>query len=309
MNRHVHKIFKALGTVNTIHVPACHDEQIVNAAAERVHQLHRLFSAFEKDSDVSRVNDMAGRDFVPVHPDTVYLLEQAKLYSEATNGAFDVSILPLVKLWQQFGKTSSLPPERDIRRNKKLVCSNDILIDKENSAVKLRKKGQSVDLGGIAKGYAVDEVRRILTENGVSDAVVNLGGSVAVLGHERPVGIQHPDKNTGTAFGQVYLKNTCAVTSGSYEKFFTIGAERYHHIIDPRTGRPSQSGVLGVTLIGEDAMALDALSTAVFVLGARQGSALAEHIGAESIVVDDKRNVYVSKAINHKFEFNSLSAV
>ena len=303
MMKHIHKIFKALGTVNSIVVPGCRDERIVTEAADRVLELHRLLSAFDANSDVSRLNSLAGRDYVSVHPETVYLLEQAKRYSEASDGAFSVTTKPLSNLWGIGTAASALPTPRDIRRSKKLVNDNDILIDKERSIVQLRKKNQAIDLGGIAKGYAVNEVRRILTENGISEAVINLGGSISVIGRERPVGIQHPDKPTGEAFGQALVTNASAVTSGSYEKYRLIGGHRYHHIIDPLTGYPSTSGVSGVTLIGGDAMALDALSTAVFVLGAERGAALAERFGFESVIVDDERNVYISKGITHKFQF------
>ncbi len=303
MNKSVHKVFPALGTVNSIDVPSCPDENIIKTAADRVRQIHRLFSAFDGSSDVSRINAAAEKGYVPVQPDTIYLLEQAAHFAEASDGAFDATIRPLVELWGFGGRPPSvIPGSRDIKRIKNSVCWTDVLIDKAAGAVKLRHKGQRIDLGGIAKGFAVDEVRRILSENAIKEAVINLGGSVAVIGHKKPVGIQHPDKPTGEIMGRVYLIDTCAVTSGSYEKFRTFGGRRYHHIIDPRTGYPAESDVLSVTLVGASAAALDALSTAFFVLGAQKGMQLASSSGAEAIVVDTGRNVYVSENLKENFK-------
>jgi thiamine biosynthesis lipoprotein len=304
MKKSVKKIFTALGTVNTIDVPSCPNENILTKATDRVTELHRRFSAFEADSDVSRINENAGLDYVPVHSDTVFLLKQAARYSKASGGAFAISVRPLVRLWG-FGETTpAVPDARKISSIRKLVNWRDILINADGSAVKLRRLGQAIDLGGIAKGYALDEVRRILTDGGITDAVINLGGSVAVLGSPMYVGIQHPDRPTGGIMGRIQLSNACAVTSGSYEKYIAIGSERYHHIIDPRTGRPSTSGVLSVTLIGKDALTLDALSTAVFVLGAEKGAPLIAAFGLKSVIVDDDRNVFVSESLKDDFKLN-----
>ena len=182
MNRHVIKIFPALGTVNMIDIPSCPNESIIRTASSRVLDIHRRFSVFEDTSDISRINAMAGIGYVPVHPDTIYLLEQASRFSKASAGAFDVTIRPLVELWGFGGALTPLPNRNNRRLAKKLVNWEDILLDKANGAVKLCHKGQSIDLGGIAKGYAVDELKRLFTETGVDEAVINLGGSVCVIG-------------------------------------------------------------------------------------------------------------------------------
>ncbi len=305
MNKRIHKIFPALGTVNTIDIPSCPDENIIISASERVLEIHRLFSAFDDTSDISRINTNAGVAYVPVHQDTVFLLEEAIRFSKESDGAFDVTIRPLVSLWGFVNKASEIPDSHSMRRTRKLINWKDILIDKENNAVKLRRKNQSIDLGGIAKGYAVDEVRRILIENDIQDGFINLGGSVAVIGVEKSVGIQHPDKATGEIMGRVNLQNKCVVTSGSYEKNITIEGKQYHHIIDPFTGWPSESGILSVTLIGSSALMLDALSTAFFVLGMQKGLALAARWGAECIIVDKERNVFVSESLKDKYQTKS----
>lgn len=145
-------------------------------------------------------------------------------------------------------------------------------------------------------------MRRILLKGGVTGALINLGGTVCVIGSAKHVGIQHPDSVTGIATGRISLENACAVTSGDYERFYEVDGTRYHHIVDPRTGYPSKSGLRSVTLIGESALSLDALSTAVFVLGAEAGLSLMREAGVEAVFVTDEMNVYCSDGLRGNFE-------
>ena len=186
-----------------------------------------------------------------------------------------------------------------------LVCDEDILLDEESRTAELKRFGQSVDLGGIAKGYAADEVRRILREGGVTDALINLGGTVSSIGRERNIGIQHPDRATGIAMGRITLENGCVVTSGDYERFYEVDGVRYHHIVDPRTGYPAQSSLRSVTLIGDNATELDALSTAAFVLGEAEGLRLVQQAGVEAIFVTDSLNVFCTEGLRNNFQLLS----
>lgn len=183
-----------------------------------------------------------------------------------------------------------------------LVNDEDILLDDEAQTAELRRFGQSLDLGAIAKGYAADEVRRILTEGGITGALVNLGGTVSVIGEGKHVGIQHPDRMTGIPMGRVLLADACAVTSGDYERYYEVDGTRYHHILDPRTGYPSRSGLRSVTLIGSSALALDALSTAVFVLGAEKGLPLIQQAGYQAVFVTDALDVFCTDGLRGNFE-------
>ena len=208
---------------------------------------------------------------------------------------------PLSALWELNARCGTVPSRAEIEQAMLLVCDGDIVLDEEAETAMLKRFGQAVDFGGIAKGYAADEVRRILLEGGVTSALINLGGTVVSLGKERSVGIQHPDRCTGIAMGRVTLLDGCAVTSGDYERYYEVDGVRYHHILDPRTGCPSRSNLRSVTLIGESAMELDALSTAIFALGAEEGLPLAERAGVESIVVTDALDVFCSERLRENF--------
>ena len=296
-------IFLALGTVNSISVSGddASAARAVRRAVEHVQTLHGRLSAFDDGSDISSVNSAAGRGFVAVHPETLSLVGAARSYAALTGGAFDPTIRPLVNAWNIGGNPEAIPDPRILRRARRLVDYRDIALDPKNGRVMLRRCGMALDLGGIAKGYAADSVRNILLEGGVTDAVVNLGGTTVVLGGPKIIGIQHPGRKTGTPMGRLALTNQSAVTSGSYEKFSVIGGRRYHHLLDPRTGRPAEAGLKSVTLIGSSALELDALTTAVFILGPEEGSRLAEKAGLEAVWVTNDDRVLVTAGLRDSF--------
>lgn len=297
----INSTFSALGTVNTISVTDFDDAFVIKCAADRVREIHDRFSAFSERSDISAVKKAAGKGFVPVHADTMHVVGKAKAYARLTGGAFNPTFHPLVELWRIGSKSYAIPDASAVQDKLELTNAEDILLDFENQGIMLRRPGQSLDLGGIAKGYAADEVRRILEENGVKEATINLGGTVTVLGSARQVGIQHPDFETGTPMGIVRLSGQASVTSGLYENFFICNGRRYHHLLDPKTGYPSDSGLKSVTLIGSSAMELDALSTALFVLGAEKSRTLIDQFHLEAIFITTDNKVYVTAGLKSSF--------
>ena len=305
MNGTLSRLFRALGTMNTITVEQAEDHaraaDALERAERRVLELDEALSAFRPESEVSLLNASAGCKEVSVGADTMFLLKESKRYSEATGGAFCVTTRPLSALWELNARCGTVPSRAEIEQALLLASDEDIVLDEENGTAALRRFGQAVDFGGIAKGYAADEVRRILLEGGVTSALINLGGTVVSLGRDRNVGIQHPDRCTGIAMGRVTLCDSCAVTSGDYERYYEVDGVRYHHILDPRTGYPSRSNLRSVTLIGESAMELDALSTAIFALGAEEGLPLAEQAGVESVVVTNALDVFCSERLRENF--------
>ncbi len=298
--------FQALGTGNSIRIFDCRDKDVAQLALKqaeaRVHSLHERLSVFLPESEISLINAAAGCSKVPVGEDTFFLLSESKRYSRLTGGAFSVTTRPLSALWEVHARCGSVPKRAEVEHARELVNDEDILLDEKAGTASLRQFGQSLDLGGIAKGYAADEVRRILLEGGVTGALVNLGGTVISIGDERHVGIQHPDRYTGIAMGRVSIRNGCAVTSGDYERYYEVGGVRYHHIVDPRTGYPSKSNLRGVTLVGDGALALDALSTAVFVLGETEGLHLVRETGAEAVFVTGALDVLCTDGLRGNFE-------
>ena len=299
-------IFTALGTVNNIRIFACRDkaaaDKALRLAQARVTTLHDRLSVFKPDSEIALLNASAGGAGVKVSDDTMFLLSESKRYSRLSNGAFSITTRPLSALWQIHARCGSVPGRAEIEHALALVSDEDILLDGDSHTARLRLFGQSVDLGGIAKGYAADEVRNILLENGVTRALVNLGGTVVSIGGIWQIGIQHPDRITGIAMGRVSLENRCAVTSGDYERYYEVDGVRYHHILDPRTGYPSRSHLRSITLIGENALSLDALTTAIFVLGEEEGLRLARDAEAEAVFVTQELDVLCTEGLRGSFE-------
>ena len=298
--------FEALGTTNQIQVLAYRERsaaaKALKQAQARVRVLHDRLSVFQPESELSLLNASAGCTSVAVSTDTYFLLSESRRYSALSDGAFSITTRVLSALWSIHARCGTVPSRAEVEHALTLVNDQDILLEDEEQTAGLRQFGQSVDLGAIAKGYAADEVRRILIEGGVTDALINLGGTVWVIGSAKNVGIQHPDRLTGIAMGRISLANACAVTSGDYERYYEVDGTRYHHIVDPRTGYPSRANLRSVTLIGDSALALDALSTAVFVLGAEAGLPLMREAGVEAVFVTDEMNVYCSDGLRGNFE-------
>lgn len=304
--------FEALGTCNEIRVYQCFQadtaavEKALNDAVRRVNKIDDRMSVFKTDSDIARLNRNAGVKPVHLHPDTLKLLQTAVTFGEKSGGAFDCTIRPLIQLWGIGKKPNFIPKEQDISRTQQLVNYRDLMINPKKNTAFLKKPGQAVDLGGIAKGYAADEVKRILLEGGVSGALINLGGNIHTIGSNpdnQPwnIGIQNPTAETGDFLGIVSVIDKTIVTSGSNERFFMQNGIRYHHLLDPRTGEPAQSGLLSVTVVMKSSTKADALTTALFVLGIEKGMQLLYKIRADAIFVTESCQVYATQGIQKNF--------
>ncbi|SDN88521.1 FAD:protein FMN transferase [Acetanaerobacterium elongatum] len=303
--------FEALGTINEITVFGGFGQTLLEEAAEWVMQINNRMSPFIPVSDIARLNHNAGLKPVTVHLETLQLLRKAKQMSELSNGAFDITVRPLIELWGIGKKQNYIPSKREINKAMRLTGSKDLILDEQAGTAYLKRKGQAADLGGIAKGYAADEVKRILTESGVTGAIINLGGNISTIGF-RPdgapwyIGIQNPLAVTGEYLGRITCKDDTVVTSGSNERFFMKDGIRYHHIIDPRTGEPAQSGLLGVTAVCKSSAEADALTTAAFVLGMERGVKLIEQFKAEAVFLTEDYKVYTTNGLTNRFELVPL---
>ena len=296
------KSFPAMGTINSI---TLFDNRVPHAAGdarEYLLRLNRPWTCFQQDSLISRINRAAGQTAVSADEDTLEILRQSKSFSELTRGAFDVTAGPVAALWKTALQRGTLPSDREIRQALGFVDRHDILLNEDAGTVMLRHAGQRIDLGGVAKGYAVDGLRRRLRQNGVHRALLNLGGTVAAMGCAARIGVQDPFRPTGVSMGTLTLEDRCAITSGVYERCARIGGRFYHHIIDPRTGFPANSGLVSVTLIGEDAAELDALATASVILGLEESAALLAARNIEAVFVTDTGRVLITKGLKREFQ-------
>jgi len=297
------KTFRAMGTVNTIAVYQNHKDECLEAAVRKVRELHNKLSVYEMESEISRINSHAGESPVKISSDTMELLLMAKKYSAVSEGAFQATCRPLTALWHIGVKSGEVPSKGQIERAKALVSDDDLILDEKSGEAMLLRNGQGIDLGGIAKGFAADKAKQILEDGGVTEALINFGGTVSLIGSPRKIGIQHPRYDTGVSMGRLLVEKEAVVTSGDYERFFIRNGIRYAHILDPRTGAPAESGLCSVTVTGRSAAELDAVSTAIFVLGPQKGAALAERIGCGLILVTKELDVFVSENTAPRFVY------
>ena len=302
------KSFYALGTINTISVYDTAFENILEQAIEKVSDIDNEMSAFKEESDVSRINQNAGKSAQYVCEDTFFVIKKAVEYADMTEHSSDITIRPLVNLWHDYLEKSQTPPQEEIEKALNLVNYKDIIIDENAQTIGLKREYQAIDLGSIAKGYAADQVKKIFSESKVKNALINLGGNVIVMGNASDgkkwkVGIQNPDKEQGISMGVIALKNKTIVTSGGYERFFVIDGKKYHHIIDPNSGYPSQNGIKSATIIANESIGADALTTSLFVLGFEKAKELVDRIpNLDAIIITDENEVYLTKDIFHKFD-------
>ena len=292
------KIFFAMGTVDSVTVFELADEAL-SAIKNRVLDLNRRLSAYTQDSEIAAINQNAGVRSVSVSEDTFALIEHSIRYTDLTDGCFDITSRPLSQLWKDAMKSGVLPDDAAIKNACGLVNHQDIVLDSAHCTVMLKHKGQQIDFGGIAKGYAADEVRCILQEYGIRDAMINFGGTVINLGKPRRIGLQTPFAPNGQYFASSPVNDgLAAVSSGLYEQYRKIGGRMMHHIADPRTGYPADSGVIAVTLIGQRAEELDALATAAVILGIERSTPTLKERGIEAVFIRSSGEIYVTESLS-----------
>jgi thiamine biosynthesis lipoprotein len=256
-------------------------------------------SPWIESSDVSRINRSAGNDGVKVSPETIEVIKRAQEVSKLSGGGFDITVGPLVQLWRK-ARERGIPPEmKEVKETLHLVNFRNLKTS-YGGKVLLKKKGMAIDLGGIAKGYAVDRVFELLKGLGYRNLVVNAGGDLRIGGSkpEGPwsIGIQHP-RDPEKMVARIFLSDTAVATSGDYEKFFIHQDKRYHHILDPRNGFPAE-GCQSVTILHKEGLTADALATAVFVLGPEKGYSLCQKLqGLDCLIIDQEGNVTLSPGL------------
>ncbi len=276
----------------------------LDACEDEIARLDALFSAQRPESDVARINAGAG-EFVPVADETVEILRAAKDYAQKSRGALDVTVYPIVRAWGFISKDFRVLSEQDLVFLRPLVGSERIDVD--DGRVRIGQ-GMQIDLGALAKGYTSQRLMAILSQHGVRSAMVTLGGNVQTLGtkpggEKWRVAVQDPLK-TDDWVGVLSVADAAVVTSGGYQRYFESGGVRYHHIIDPHTGYPADSGLISVTVVCPDGTQADALSTALFVLGTQGAVQYWKDFGGfEAVLVTDDKQVLVTPGLSDSFEF------
>ncbi|HPE36068.1 MAG TPA: FAD:protein FMN transferase [Spirochaetales bacterium] len=300
----------ALGTVCSVRVLDGASEKALDDAFARLAAIEAEMSANDPGTLVDQVNQAAGGQAVAVPDDLRYVTRKALEYAALSDGAFDPTIGPLVKLWGIGTEDERVPSADEVSVALAMVDRWLLELDDQAGTLRLAKPGMRLDLGAIAKGYAADEAGRILAEQGVTAAVIDLGGNVKVVGRKPDgspwkIGVQNPFDDRGAYIGIVTVTgDRTVVTSGVYERYF-LGDDgtHYHHILDTRTGYPVRNGLASVTIIASSSIDADGLSTTLFALGLDKGLALANSLDwMEAVFIDEDKRVYLSDGAQAIFE-------
>lgn len=288
----------AMDTVISISLYDSQDEGLIAACFDRLAEYEALFSRTDPESEVARLNAAAG-EAMPLSADTRELLTLGKAFSERTNGAFDITIATVSALWDF--SSGTLPDAAALADAAARVDWRALDVTETGATL---QNGAAVDLGGIAKGYAADRLAEYLRAEGVTSALLDLGGNVYALGDKNgkpfAVGIRDP-QNEASLAAVVRVRDKSVVTSGVYERGFTKDGVRYHHLLDPKTGYPVQNGLASVTIVSERSVEADALSTACFVLGLQDGLALVEATdGVEALFIAADGSLIASSGLEYE---------
>ncbi len=300
----VHRTMKLMGSRFDITVVAQNEEigyiNIEEAIAE-ISRIEKLISSWDPDSETSLINKNAGIKPVKVSDELFKLIERAKVVSEITDGAFDISYASMDEVWKFDGSMTHPPTPAEIKRSIARVGYKKIILNSELGTVFLKDVGMKIGFGGIGKGYAADRTKELLISKQVKAGIINASGDLTTWGTKASgekwlIGIANP-LSKEKIFSWVPVVESSVATSGNYEKFVTFNGTKYSHIIDPRTGYPT-SGINSVSIFSKSAELCDALATAVFIMGRDSGLAFIDQLpGTEAIIVDSNNKIFKSSGI------------
>lgn len=290
-----------VGTIVSVKIFEDGSEAVLDDIFARLAEIEARMSFNTKESEIKDINAAAGKNPVVVSQDTFDVVERAVEFAEESHGLFDPTIGPLVQLWGIGSEAAAIPSDTDRLAAIELIDWMNVELDPDTLEVYLKEEGMELDLGAIAKGYASDEVVRILKENGVSRGIINLGGNVFAYGEKEDgsawrIGVQNPFSTRGEYIAILDVKNKTVVTSGIYERFFEEDGVRYHHILDTQTGYPVENNLASVTVVTDNSMNADAMSTILFSAGIEEGMEYikAYHPDVVAIFVTKDRKVYTT---------------
>ena len=302
------KAFSAMGSPFEITAVAEKNviaEHAINAAKKEISRIEKLISSWDANSQTSAINSNAGKKPVKVDIELFNLIKRSIKVSILTDGAFDISFASIDKIWKFDGTMKNIPPSDSVAASVENIDYRNIILNKNDTSVFLKNNGMKIGFGAIGKGYAANKARDVMKSAGVANGIINAGGDLFAWGKQADgskwkIGIADP-KNKKEIIAWLQLENTAIVTSGNYERFAYIDGKKYAHIIDPRTGYPV-SGLKSVSIICPDAELADALATAVFVMGEKNGMQLIDQLeNIEGIIVNEQDEILISK--NLKLEF------
>ncbi|WGK82975.1 FAD:protein FMN transferase [Vibrio aestuarianus] len=297
--------FEMMGTFIDLVVHHQNGEQLIKDAYIQLKDYATRFTVNQADSELMRVNRNAGIAPIVVAPDLFELIKLGKHYSEDVSTPFNIAIGPLVKTWRIGFQEATVPSQDVINEKLALVDPTQIILNEQELSVFLSQKGMEIDLGSIAKGYFADQVMQKLTEAGVDNGYISLGGNVLTIGHSpnNPnnawnVGIQNPLSQRGDVIRIVPLQGMSMVTSGINERFFESNGQRYHHLLDGKTGMPISTDIASLTIVSKKSVDGEIWSTAGFLPSASQSIGYLNTIeGIEAIAVSIDGDVLTTNGL------------
>ena len=302
-----------MGTYVSLRIYDEGKEEVLDLAVERISELADKITTNDPNSEMDQVNAAAGVEAVEVSADVFPLIEIADNYSKVTNGGFDYVIGPITDMWRIGFDDARVPEPAEIEAVLPLVDHELVELDKEKYTIFLQEPGMKIDLGAIAKGYIADEVKKLFVENGVTTAIIDLGGNVVVMGDSPNredggfnVGVQDPFDSRGTYVAALNLQNQSIVTSVIYERYIEQDGEIYHHLMNPETGYPFENELASVTIISSDSIDGDALSTVAFGFGLEAGlEYVNDYENIEAIFITKDRDVYTTNGLSENFSLTN----
>jgi thiamine biosynthesis lipoprotein len=281
----------------------------LEAALDEVARIERVMSPYIAESELSQVNAAAGGAPVVVSSELYGVVERAVALCDETGGLVDISFMPLGRIWDFQAEPFVVPSDEAIAQARDLVDCKAIELDSAVGTLRLPREGMALGLGAVAKGYAVDRASAVLSAAGFANHLVNGGGDVLGRGAKVDgpwmVGIRHP-REEGGLMGRMPLRDAAMVTSGDYERFVEVEGVRYHHIIDPRTGRPA-SGLVSVSVMADNAERADGLATALLAAGPEEAERLVQRLGVEALLVRQDGSYQVSRGIATRAEIEGVA--
>jgi len=282
-------------------------EKAIDSALSEIERFGNLIDFYSDKSELSEINRNAGLRPVRVSPETMDLIVNAVAAAERSGGAFDPTVGVIVRLWDFANR--KMPSDDEIKLLLPLVNYRDIIVDRDNSTVFLKRKGMLMDLGGIAKGYAADLAVESFRRNGISSGLVAIAGDIRAFGlkpdgSEWNVGIKNPRQTSDKdeIMAKIRLKDRAISTAGDYERFFILSGKKYHHILDPKTGYPAYKSI-SVSVVADTGALTDGFDNAVFVLGPEKGLKLLKEMGLDAVITDANGATHVTDGIREKLTF------
>ncbi|SHF10485.1 FAD:protein FMN transferase [Alkalibacter saccharofermentans] len=285
-------------------------ETIIDDSFKLISELEGLLSVHVEGSDLDKLKDNSGRGPVEVSKYTIEVIERSLEYSEITDGRFDITAGPLIDLWRINPPEGYVPSNDEVIEVQKHIDYRKVIVDKEKRTVELLDEDMVPNLGAIAKGYIADKVKDLLVERGIEHAIINLGGNILLVG-DRPVnqdfriGVQDPDAPRNSYIGVINATDKSIVSSGDYERYFERDGIRYHHILDPFTGYPTDNEIRQVSIVSEESMDGDALSTVIFLMGLDKGLEIINSMeNVEAIFVTKEHELVITQGLKDSFDFD-----